>query len=266
MLRTQSALISLTLLSTLGTRSEAQVRERVFRPATTATTPTTTTARPPGMVAPEEKMMLRRFLAGPANLSVTGTPAMASLRWDTLPGAIGYNVSRTDPAGTTVRLTPSAITSTSFQDQSGGIKPGVQYRYNVTAAYPDGGAGTADVSFTPPPAAAPAWLRVEPSTAPTALVWAPVPDAGAYQIIESWTQTTQIPVYSTVYSQNGTATTVVSYQTRNDYLIQTHVVTAPQSSLPLTPGHKGHRFDVGASYPPSGVTAPRGDWRFVVVP
>jgi hypothetical protein len=159
MLRTQSALISLTLLSTLGSGSEAQVRERVFRPATTTTTPTTTTARPPGMVDPEEKMMLRRFLAGPANLSVTGTPAMASLRWDTLPGAIGYNVSRSDPAGTTVRLTPGAITPTSYQDQSGGIKPGNQYRYHVTAAYPDDGAGTAEVSFTPPPAAVAAWAQ-----------------------------------------------------------------------------------------------------------
>jgi hypothetical protein len=259
MLRTRSALISLALLSTLGPGSEAQVRERVFRPASTPTT-----AMPVGS---EGKMTLRPFLAGPANLSVTGTSAMASLRWDTLPGAIGYNVGRTDPAGTTVRLTPSAITSTSFQDQSGGIKPGIQYRYNVTAAYPDDGAGTAEVSFTPPAAAVPAWLRVEPATAPTALVWAPVPDAGAYQIIESWTQTTQIPVYSTVYSQNGTPTTVqTGYQTRYDYQTRTHVVTAPQSSLPLTAGHKGHRFDVGASYPPSGVIAPRGDWRFIVVP
>jgi hypothetical protein len=159
MLRTPGAFISLTFLCTLGRGSEAQVLERV---RTAATPPTAVT------LDAETRFTLVRPLAGPTNLTATGTPAIARLRWDTVPGVIGYHVSRTDPAGATVKLTTDAITtSTSFEDLSGRVKPGLAYTYHVTAAYPNDGAGTAEVSFTPPAPAVPAWVRVIPKAAKT---------------------------------------------------------------------------------------------------
>ena len=257
MLRTHSALIALALLCTLGSRSEAQGRERPLRPATTPAISVTPSS---------ERMILRRFLAGPANLTVSGTPAMASLRWDTLPGAIGYNVSRTDPAGTTVRLTATTIGSTLFQDQSGGIKPGNTYQYHVTAAYPDDGVGTADVSFTPPAAAVPAWLHLEPQGDKYALVWATVPDAASYQIVEGWTQAIPVTTQQTVYSSDGKPTTITTTRTVYETHTQTHVLVAPQSSMTVYAGGLNHWFAVGALYAPSGVTAPQAQWPSLVMP
>jgi hypothetical protein len=256
MLRIPRAFISVTLLCTLGSGSEAQVRERVFRPAVTATT------------GSEATMTLLQPMAGPTNLTATGTPAIARLRWDTLPGVIGYHVSRTDPAGATVKLTTDAITAnTFFEDQSGGVKPGLAYTYHVTAAYPNDGTGTAEVSFTPPAPAVPAWVRIEPQGGQSALVWAPVPDAGSYQIIEGWT----VPVYRDVYTpvtlpDGRTSWTYqrvhVGYQSVN----QNYVVAAPRSSLPIQTGQAGHRFQVGAAYPPSGITAPTARWPSIGAP
>ncbi len=260
--RTQRALIALALLGTVGTlgsKAEAQTRERLLRPATATMAPTTLTT-------PGEKLALRRFLAGPANLAVSGTPALAILRWDTLPGATGYNVSRTDPSGTTVRLTPAAINSTLFQDGSGGIKPGNTYVYHVTAAYPDDGVGTADVSYTPPAAAVPAWLHLDPQGSAYTLSWAPVPDAASYQIMEGWTQVIPVTTQQTVYGSDGkpytTTTTRNTYQTHTE----THVLVAPQSSMTVYAGGLQHWFAVGALYAPSGVAAPQSRWPSVVMP
>jgi len=176
-------------------------------------------------------------------------------------------VSRTDAAGATVKLTANAIAATSFEDLSGGVKPGVAYTYSVTAVHANEGVGTAQVSFTPPAAAVPDSVRVEPRGSERALVWASVPGAGSYQIIETWMQPVQYPIYSTVYSADGkSSTVVVRYATRYDAMTRTHFVAAPQSSLPLGAGVSGHRFAVGAAYPPSGVTAPQAQWRSTIVP
>jgi hypothetical protein len=206
-------------------------------------------------------------MAGPSNLTATGTPAAASLRWDAAPGASGYQVSRTDPVGASVRLTANPIAATSFDDASGGVKPGIGYTYHVTAIHPNGGTGTAQVSFTPPAPAVPDSVRVEARGGESVLLWGAVAGAGSYQIFESWMQPVQVPVYSTVYSADGKASTVqTGYTTRYDPMTRTHVVPAPQSSLSLGTAAKGHRYEVGATYPPSGVTAPRAQWKSVVVP
>jgi hypothetical protein len=254
------ALISLSLCWIAAPAIQAQVRER------TRSVP----VRPPIIVtpAPEEgTYTLARPMAGPTNLTATGTPAMASLRWDAAPTAIGYHVSRADPAGATVRLTPNPIAETSFQDLSGGVKPGIAYTYHVTAAYSNGRSGTAQVSFTPPAPTVPDSVRVEPRGGEMVLLWGSVPGAGSYEIFESWMQPVQIPVYSTVYSAEGKASTVLTgYTTRMDHKTRTHVLPAPQSSLSLGTSAKGHRYDVGAAYSPGGVTAPRSQWKYVVVP
>ena len=259
MLHSRFALISLSIASIAWTAVHAQVRERVARPVL---------VRPPVIATPdpgEGTHTLAPLMAGPTNLSVTGTPASATLRWDAAPGASGYHVSRTDAAGATARLTADPIASSSFEDLSGGVKPGVAYTYRVTATHPNGGAGTAQVTFTPPAPAVPDSVRVEQQGGESVLRWGAVFGAGSYQIIESWMQAVSVPTYSTHYSADGTPTTVTRYITRYDQMIRTHVVPAPQSSLSLGTGAKGHRFDVGAGYPPSGVTAPRAQWKYVVV-
>jgi hypothetical protein len=252
MLQSRFALLSLALASIASSATDAQVRERPARQFPGAL---------PGPTSPVTNR-LALPMAGPTNLTAAGTPAMASLRWDTVPGAIGYHVSRADPAGGTVRLTTDPTTATRFEDKSGGVKPGTTYIYHVTAAYPDG-AGTADVSFTPPTPAVPAWVRIEPQGGQRALVWAPVADAGSYQITETWT----VPIYKTVsipvYRVGGTTWTTTTVQSGFQAVSGTHVVTAPQSSLPIRTDQAGHRFQVGAAYPPSGVTAPRDQWPHV---
>ena len=93
------ALISLSLASIATPAIQAQVRERLARPVPAGSA----VLAPP---APGEGIhTLARPMAGPTNLTATGTPATASLRWDAAPGASGYHVSRTDPAGASVRLT-----------------------------------------------------------------------------------------------------------------------------------------------------------------
>lgn len=260
MLKPRFVLISLTLASIAAPAIQAQVRERLARPVPVGS-PTIVTPAPG-----EGTHTLARPMAGPTNLLATGTPATASLRWDAAPGASGYHVSRADPAGATVRLTPNLIAATSFEDASGGVKPGIGYTYNVTAIHPNGGAGTAQVSFTPPAPAVPDSVRVELRGGESVLLWGAVPGAGSYQIFESWTQAVTYPIYSTGYSADGKPYTVTSYTTRYDHMIRTHVMAAPQTSLSLGTAAKGHRYEVGATYPPSGVTAPRAQWKYVVVP
>ena len=246
------ALISLSLASIAAPAIQAQVPERLARPVP-AGSPTIATPAPA-----EGTQTLARPMAGPTNLTATGTPATGSLRWDAAPGASGYHVSRADPAGASTRLTANPIAATSFEDASGGVKPGVGYTYHVTAIHPNGGSGSAQVSFTPPAPAVPDSVRVEARGGESVLLWGAVPGAGSYQIIETWMQ----PTYYTVYSADGRSSTV---NTRYDQMTRTHVLPAPQSSLSLGTGAKGHRFDVGAAYPPSGVTAPRAQWKYVVV-
>jgi len=261
MLTPRFALISLSLASIAAPAVQAQVRERLARPVPAGSAVIATPDR-------GEIHTLARPMAGPTNLSATGTPATTSLRWDAAPGATGYHVSRADAAGATVRLTPNPIAATSFEDLSGGVKPGIGYTYHVTAAHPNGGSGTAQVSFTPPAPAVPDSVRVELRGGEIVLLWGAVPGAGSYQIFESWTQAVTYPTYSTGYSADGKPYTVTSYTTRYDHKIRTHVMPAPQSSFSLgtAAAAKGHRFDVGAAYPPSGVTAPRAQWKYVVVP
>jgi hypothetical protein len=252
MLRPGFALLTLYLASLSASTVEAQVRDRPARPVTGSPALT--------QMVRDRENTLARPMAPPTNLTATGTPATASLRWDAAPGATGYYVSRTDAAGATAKLTPTPLAATSFEDRSGGVRPGTGYVYHVTAAYPDGGLGTAELSFTTPAAAVPTELRLEGQGEARKLVWSPVAGAASYVIVESWTQA--IPV--TVTSPDGRSTT-----TRTDYYTRTntYVVTATQQSAPTNgQGIVNHVFAVGAQYPPSGVTAPQSQWPHITVP
>ena len=253
------ALISLSLASLAAPAIQAQVPERMARPVP-AGSPIIATPAPA-----EGTQTLARPMAGPTNLTATGTPATASLRWDAAPGASGYHVSRADAAGASVRLTANPIAATSFEDASGGVKPGIGYTYHVTAMHPNGGSGSAQVSFTPPAPAVPDSVRVELRGAESVLLWGAVPGAGSYQIFESWMQAVTVPTYSTYLLGRRHA----DHRHQLHHPIRPDDPDACRAHAAVVPvarhGAKGHRFDVGASYPPSGVTAPRAQWKYVVV-
>ena len=190
-------------------------------------------------------------LASPANLAITGTPSTASLRWDGVVNATGYVVTRVDPNGVSVRLTATPITAASFQDLSGGVRPGGTYTYLVTATAPNYNDGSTQQAFVPPAAAVPGWVRIDPLADGGMLTWAPVPGAASYRIAESWCVAVQFPVYSG---------TTVSYTTRTECQSRVHVVAVPQTSLRLFGDAVKHRFSVGAVYTPGDVVAPSSQW------
>ena len=80
------------------------------------------------------------------------------------------------------------------------------------------------------------------------------PDIGAFvadgkrvrQVLTVGSEIVQIPALELAYGGGGI-----------------HSFTLPQ---PLGTAAKGPRYEVGATYPPSGVTAPRAQWKSVVVP
>jgi len=223
-------------------------------------------------------------MAPPSNLSVTGTPASAALRWDppnstiayatrtaatAAPGVTGYYVSRTDPNGATVRLNTTAISVTRFDDQSGGIRPGSTYTYHITAVYSNGGYGPADVAFTAPAAAVPTGLHLESRVSQTVLTWTAVAGAASYQIVESWTES----VTTTTRGPDGRANTTV--QTNTNSIVLTTVdafvpisrggtvsntQTSSDQSVIVTRTLSPVRYEVGALYAPSSVAAPRSQW------
>ena len=92
-----------------------------------------------------------------------------------------------------------------------------------------------------------------------------MPDAGSYQVIESWNQPIYRMAYRTVYSSDGTSS-LVSVTELAGYESKFRAYTVTALSLPLDPAASHHRFEVAAVYPPSGVTAPRGQWPFTVAP
>lgn len=191
-------------------------------------------------------------LGAPANLSITGTPSTASLKWDGVANATGYVVTRVDPTGVATKLTPVPITTTRFDDLSGGVRPSATYTYRVSATATNYNDGSTQQTFTAPAAAVPAWARVDQSSDGGTLTWAAVSGAASYKIVESWCVLVQIPVYS--------GTTQTGYTTRTDCQSRVHVIPAPQTSLRLFGDALKHRFSVGAVYEPGSVTAPASQW------
>jgi hypothetical protein len=102
---------------------------------------------------------LAQPLPAPTNLAVTPSGTSAALRWDAVPGATGYVVSRTSARYGTVQQTPTPLTTTSFTDVSQQFDPGFLHTYVVSAVYPDGRMGAATVVYLPPPASVARPLR-----------------------------------------------------------------------------------------------------------
>jgi hypothetical protein len=101
---------------------------------------------------PSAGATLEQPLAAPTNLTVTPAATTASLRWDAVPGVVGYLVTRTSRLYGTIQQTPTPLTATSFTDVSQQFDPRYLHTYGVSAVYPGGRYAAATVSYYPPPA------------------------------------------------------------------------------------------------------------------
>jgi hypothetical protein len=142
--------------------------------------------------------------AAPTNLTVTPAATEASLRWDPVPGATGYRVTRMNALYGSILQTPNPITSTSFTDVSQQFNPRYLYTYSVYAVHPDGRAGIATVTYLPAPASVsrPQHVgnRYAVGWAGWNTTWTAVPEATGYVVRYQLWQTNGWNVYRTVDS------------------------------------------------------------------
>jgi hypothetical protein len=138
-----TAIARATAMMALGATSlVAQVDRQIYRSPTSK----------PIITTPAPGPTLERPLPAPANLTVTPARTEATLRWDPVPGATGYLVTRTSRLYGTIQQTSNPIGSTSFTDVSQQFDPRYLHTYNVSAIYPDGRASTSSVTYLPAPA------------------------------------------------------------------------------------------------------------------
>lgn len=118
---------------------------------------------------------------GPTGVSVTGTPASATVVWQPVSGVASYSVTRMDPAAAPVQasLPPTA---TSWLDT--GLLPASPYTYVVNAVYPSGQIGSTSVPFTTPPAINPSgFTAAETGAGQVQLGWQPVRGVSYYVLL-----------------------------------------------------------------------------------
>lgn len=119
-----TAIARATSMMVLGATSlfgQVDRRFTISRPIIPTTTPEATLERP---------------LPAPTNLTLTPAGTSASLRWDPVPGATSYLVTRTSALYGTIQQTPTPISSTSFTDVSQQFDPRYLHTYRVSAVYP----------------------------------------------------------------------------------------------------------------------------------
>jgi hypothetical protein len=116
----------------------------------------------------------------PAGLSVTGTPAAATVAWQPLPGVASFLGVRklANAPDVEARLAPA---NTGWYDP--GLQPATTYTYRISALYPDGRSASREIQFTTPPAVNPAGLTAQ-LTAPgqVRLSWQGVAGASHYVV------------------------------------------------------------------------------------
>jgi microsomal dipeptidase-like Zn-dependent dipeptidase len=119
--------------------------------------------------------------AAPTGVTATGTPASATLAWQAVQGAASYVVIRKE-AGAPDNSQPVAAPATGMTD--GGLTPSTAYSYTVRAIQADGREGSADVTFTTPPAVNPAgFTAVQTGDGQVQLAWKPVSAATYYVVL-----------------------------------------------------------------------------------
>jgi poly(hydroxyalkanoate) depolymerase family esterase len=179
--------------------------------------------------------------AAPTGLTITGTTnTSASLSWNPVSGAAGYDVYRN---GTLV--TSSPVTGTSYTDS--GLTAGTGYSYTVASvdssgeAGPQSGAVTATTTGTNPGLPAPTGLAVGTVTSSSvALSWNAVSGAASYDVYRNGTQVNTAAVTGTSYTDTGLSTgksysyTVAAVDGTGKVGAQSASVTATTSSYTPT--------------------------------
>ena len=122
---------------------------------------------------PLTTLSIEQPLAAPANVTVTPSGTQATLRWDAVPGATGYLITRTSALYGTIQQTPTPITATTFTDVSQQFDSRYLFTYKVMAVYPDGRYAATEVSYLPAPAS----------------VSFPAPSGGCYDVGPRYTTT-----------------------------------------------------------------------------
>ncbi len=171
----RSGIAILLVTSALTSSLTAQNRRQVARP---------TTAQP--VLTPEPTtgatLSLSKPGPAPAGISVTGTPASATVSWQAAPNAVRYTVGRY-LKGNLSCCTHSAdnITATTWTDNTGGLQWSGVYVYTVTAIYADGSAGAAQFEWTRPEPVNPTALTVtQKAEGVVELTWPAVAGASYY--------------------------------------------------------------------------------------
>lgn len=143
-------------------------------PECAAATPAPT-IQVPSVLAPQ-----RTAVPAPAGVTVTGTPASATLGWQPVTGAVSYTVTRTQASAPAVQQT-LAQTSTGMQDV--GLRPATAYTYVVGATQADGRGASTSVPFTTPAAVNPAgFAAAQTGAGQVQLTWQPVSAASYYVV------------------------------------------------------------------------------------
>jgi hypothetical protein len=118
----------------------------------------------------------------PTGLTISGTPTTATLRWNAVTGAVGYQVLRAETGGaSSAVLTASPITATSLAD----VPPdrARTYTYHVRALQADGTYGVAKADFlAPPPEDPTTFTSISPRPGVVQLSWRSVSGVKAYLV------------------------------------------------------------------------------------
>ncbi len=117
----------------------------------------------------------------PTGVSVTGTPATATVVWKPVAGVASYVVARKQ-ANAPVQQVKLAATDVRWYDT--GVRPATAYTYMVDAIYPDGREAYTEVPFTTPPAVNPSGLTAtQTGNGQVHLAWSAVPGASYYLVL-----------------------------------------------------------------------------------
>ncbi|HEX7546476.1 MAG TPA: fibronectin type III domain-containing protein [Gemmatimonadaceae bacterium] len=116
----------------------------------------------------------------PTGVSVTGTPASATIRWQPVPGVASYVVARKQ-TNAPVQQTKLVAAATRWNDN--GLRPSTAYTYMVDAIYPDGREAYTEVPFTTPPAVNPSGFSAKQTgDGQVLLAWQSVTGASYYVV------------------------------------------------------------------------------------
>jgi microsomal dipeptidase-like Zn-dependent dipeptidase len=139
----------------------------------------------------------------PTGVTVTGTPASATLGWQPVAGVASFVVTRQQA---NVPAVQQALPPTNTGMYDSGLKPATAYTYTVRAIQADGREGSTDVQFTTPPAVNPSGFTAKQTgDGEVQLSWQPVGGASYYLLIGPGSQAGTKVSGATSYTVTGVA-------------------------------------------------------------